>query len=126
MKTKCFPIYINDIYIYIYIYIPNISIVFCYKYSVSKADFRQAANRCAVVLKTDKRVYTNKVYLQESFTSQKLGSCDFTKKGKFVKPPLSSKLLYLTVLRCSLLNQTRKKRFLKSFARTKILMIQVE
>ena len=40
------------------------SIVFCYKYSVSKADFRQAANRCTVVLQTDKRVYTNKVYLQ--------------------------------------------------------------
>ena len=46
-----------------------------YKSSESKVKFRQASNRCKMVLEAAKLAYANKT--KKSITSQKLGSRDF-------------------------------------------------
>ena len=63
------------------------------KSSESKVKFRQASNRCKMVLKAAKLVYATKT--KEFITSQKLGSWDFWQiansvlnKGKSAIPPL--------------------------------------
>ena len=63
------------------------------KSSESKVKFRQASNRCKMVLEAVKLAYATKT--KESITSQKLGSWDFWRignsvlnKGKSVIPPL--------------------------------------
>ena len=63
------------------------------KSSDSEVKFRQASNRCKVVLEAAKLAYANKI--KESITSQKLGSRDFWRiansvlnKGKSAAPPL--------------------------------------
>ena len=85
------------------------------KSSKSKVKFRQASNRCKRVLEDANLPYNNKV--EESITSQKLGSRDFGRiannvlnKGKSAIPPevLSSasdeaKLFAETVLRTLIL-----------------------
>ena len=65
------------------------------KSSESKGKFRQAGNRCKSVFEAGRLEYANKT--KESFTSQKLGSCDFWRivnsvlnKRKSALPPLSS------------------------------------
>ena len=84
------------------------------KSSKSKVKFRQASNRCKRVLEDANLPYNNKV--EESITSQKLGSREFGRianvlnKGKSAIPPevLSSasdeaKLFAETVLRTLIL-----------------------
>ena len=63
------------------------------KSSYSKVQFRQAINRCKMVLEAATLAYANET--KESITSQKLGSRDFLQiansvlnKGKSAKPPL--------------------------------------
>ena len=63
------------------------------KSSDSKVKFRQASNRCKMVLEAAKLAYANKT--KESITSQKLGTHDFWQiansvlnKGKSAIPPL--------------------------------------
>ena len=64
-----------------------------YKSSESKVKFRQASNRCKMVLEAAKLACANKA--KESILSQKVGSCDFWQiansvlnKGKSAIPPL--------------------------------------
>ena len=63
------------------------------KSSESKVKFRQASNHCKRVFEAAKLAYANKT--KESITSQKLGSCDFSRiansvlnNGKSTIPPL--------------------------------------
>ena len=53
--------------------------------SDSKVNFRQASNRCKMILEAAKLAYANKT--KESITSQKLGS-SIVNKGKSAIPPL--------------------------------------